>query len=336
MTKGDPTEDRVDAARERVGEAVTLLVALPRTKAGRSDAPRTGDVMPEYEIRKVKLDRVAGDKLRDLCRHALDQIVDAERVPYGVDTELTSGQVFALEGEADLGELALFRAAAERAATADPIAPSDLDGRVKFYAVVAGDDDRVAFVRKSDPQMHHKAGGFLLSGRDTLAVIEGPVFRLSTGFDFVLAPKWAYVLSQHRFEQLFRDTGLVAGHVVEWVTGVTDHLPMPDDSVDALKEAAARDSRLWRKLRSIHRRGHLTDVSIDQVREYAAGHGMDVDKVVSDGQLVFDPGERFTIMELLNEDLFRGPLTDELFEAQRKAEAGSARPPVGVRPRRRG
>lgn len=49
---------------------------------------------------------------------------------------------------------------------------------------------------------------------------------------------------------------------------------------------------------------------------------MDVDKVVSNGQLVFDPEERFTIMELLNEDLFRGPLTDELFEAQRKAGAG--------------
>ena len=322
MTTGDPTQGRVDAARERVGEAVTLLVALPRTKAGRSDAARAEDVLPEYEIRKVKLDRAAADVLRDLCRNTLDWIADAERVPYGVDAELASEQVFALDGEGDLGELSLFRDAAERAATADPIAPGDLDARVKFYAVVAGNDARVAFVRKSDPQMHHKAGSFLLSGRDTLAVIDGPVFRLFTGFDFVLAPDWAYVLSQHRFEQLFRDTGLVAGHVVEWVTGVTDHLPMPDDSVDALKGAAARDSRLWRKLRSIHRRGHLADVSIDQVREYADDHGMDVDKVISDGQLVFDPGERFTIMELLNEDLFRGPLTDELFEAQRKAEAG--------------
>lgn len=322
MTNGDPTDDRVEAARERVGQAVTLVVALPRPKEKRSDATQAEGHLPEYEIRKIKLDGAATDVLRDLCRNALDSIADAQRVPYGVDAELASGQVFTLDGEEDLGELSLFRDAAENAATADSIAPSDLDPRVKFYAVVAGDDDRVAFVRKSDPQMHHRSGSFLLSGRDTLAVIEGPVFRLSTSFDFVLAREWAYVLSQHRFEQLFRDTGLVAGHVVEWVTGVTEHLPMPDDSVDALKEAAARDSRLWRKLRSIHRRGHLADVSIDQIRKYAEDHGMDVDKVVSEDQLVFDPGERFTIMELLNEDLFRGPLTDELFEAHRKAEAG--------------
>lgn len=327
MTNGDnsPQDDaRLEQTRHRIDQAITLVVARSRTKTQQREATDAGEILPEYEIRKVKLSTTAGDALRDLCRKAVDRIADSERVPYGVDAELGSGEVFALDGEADLGELSLFRDAADRASTADAIRPKELSVREKFYAVVAGDEARIAFVRKSDPQMHHKAGKFYLGGRDTLAVIKGPVFRLFTDFDFVLAPDWAYVLSQHRFEQLFRETGLVAGHITEWVTGVTDHLPIRPDSVDALKQAAARDSRLWRRLRSIHRRGHLADVSIEQVRTYATDMDIEVNKVVEDDKLVFDPDERFTIMELLNEDLFRGPLTKERFEAQRKAEVGGA------------
>lgn len=309
------------AAEEQVGEAVTLVVARERRKREQEEAA-PDDPLPEFEVRKVKLDEPAADPMRDLCLETLGRIRDSEQVPYGVDAELGDDEVFFLEREEDLGELSLFRDAADRAATKESIAPSELDVRIKFYAVVVGDENRIAFIRKTDPQMEHKTGSsFLMSGRDTLRMIEGPVFKLSTTFDFVLAPDWAVVLSQHRFELLFRETGLVAGHVVEWVTGVTDYLPMPKDSVDALKEVAVRDSRLWRKLRSVHRRGHLAEVSIEQVRAYADEVDIDVEKVVEDGELVFDPSERFTIMDLLNEDLFRGPLTEELFEAQRKAEA---------------
>jgi hypothetical protein len=42
------------------------------------------------------------------------------------------------------------------------------------------------------------------------------------------------------------------------------------------------------------------------------------------GELVFDPAERFSFFHLLNEDLYRGALTDETFEAQRKTPAGDS------------
>ena len=43
--------------------------------------------------------------------------------------------------------------------------------------------------------------------------------------------------------------------------------------------------------------------------------------VVAGGRLTFDPAQRFSFLHLLNEDLYKGQLTDELFEAQRKARA---------------
>jgi hypothetical protein len=62
-------------------------------------------------------------------------------------------------------------------------------------------------------------------------------------------------------------------------------------------------------------------VTIDQVRDYAAQMNLEVEHLIDNGQLVFDPEERFTTLHLLNEDLFRGPLSEERFEAQRKTSA---------------
>ena len=100
--------------------------------------------------------------------------------------------------------------------------------------------------------------------------------------------------------------------------GITDHLPKASASVAALEEVALRDSRVWRKLREIRRRGHRASVDLKEVTRYAKRMGLDPKTIVQDGQLVFDPTNRFSFLHLLNEDLYKGPLT-EAFEAQRKA-----------------
>lgn len=55
------------------------------------------------------------------------------------------------------------------------------------------------------------------------------------------------------------------------------------------------------------------------MKEYAREVELDPDKIVVDGQLVFDPSDRFGFLHLLAEDLFTGRLTGETFESQRKS-----------------
>ena len=55
---------------------------------------------------------------------------------------------------------------------------------------------------------------------------------------------------------------------------------------------------------------------------YASLVGLDPDTVVAGDRLTFDPAQRFSFLHLLNEDLYKGQLTDELFEAHRKIPAG--------------
>ena len=149
-----------------------------------------------------------------------------------------------------------------------------------------------------------------------------PALSFAPGFDFLLSPAWAVILNQASFERLFREIGLIDKHVQGWVRGITDHLPMEPASEAELLRVAHEDSRTWRRLREIRRRGHLAQVDFSEVRRYAKRVGLDPASVVRDGQLVFDPAERFSFLHLLNEDLYRGPLTDVTFEAQRKAAAG--------------
>lgn len=60
-------------------------------------------------------------------------------------------------------------------------------------------------------------------------------------------------------------------------------------------------------------------MTVDRVKEYATSLGLDPDNFIEGGQLVFSEDDRFAMMSMLNEDLYRGPLSEGTFEAQRKA-----------------
>jgi hypothetical protein len=97
---------------------------------------------------------------------------------------------------------------------------------------------------------------------------------------------------------------------------------MRQADIEELRAMAVRDSRTWRRLREIEARGHLANVTIRDVRKYATEVGLDPDKIVAGDKLLFDVSQRFSFLHLLNEDLYNGHLSGELFESQRKAPAG--------------
>jgi hypothetical protein len=290
---------------QRVPQAVSLTV-------GRMLEDR-------LDVRRLLMEAAAAEAFREQCRLTRDRIASRTPTSYATNAELDEGEIFVIDDNDTLGEIAAFRQLAENLGNIPTTAPAELDTTVKLYAVAVGDDERVLFVRKTDPRLSHKAGRFLAIGAERLSRVEEPAFTFSSDFDFVLGSSWAVVLNQKSFEMLFRDIGLVQKHIDTWISGITDHLPMRATSIAQLREVAQRDSRTWRKLRDIKQRGHLAGVQLGEVRRYAKVVGLDPDKVVVNDELVFDPAERFSFLHLLNEDLYKGPLTEEVFEAQRKA-----------------
>ena len=272
------------------------------------------------EAHHLALDANAADGLREQCYVARDRISDGAPASYTATAELDAAEFFVIDDAQTLAELGTFRGLADNLGAIPQVRPSELDLTIKLYAVGLGNDsDRILFVRSTNPRLPHKAGGFFALAQERLTRIDEPVFTFLPSFDFVLGPNWAVVLDQRRFEVLFRQIGLVEQHVSTWIKGITDHLPMSASSIDSLREVALRDSRTWRRLRDIERRGHLAHVTLNQVAGYAGDIGLDPENVVVNGQLAFDPAERFSFLHLLNEDLYTGPLTGEAFESQRKS-----------------
>ena len=272
------------------------------------------------EAHHLALDDKAADGLREQCHIARDRISDGVAASYTATAELDTAEFFVIDDAQTLAELGAFRSLADNLGAIPQVSPSELDLTIKLYAVALGNDsDRILFVRRTNPRLPHKSGGFLAIAQERLTLIKEPVFTFLPSFDFVFGPNWAVVLDQRSFEVLFRQIGLVEQHVSTWIKGITDHLPMSTSSIESLRGVALRDSRTWRRLRDIESRGHLAYVTLDQVAVYAGEIGLDPEKVVVNGQLVFDPSERFGFLHLLNEDLYKGPLTGEAFESQRKS-----------------
>jgi len=300
--------DLVAAIGARIAEPVSLGVA-------RIDAD--GRVSGS----KLVLGDDAAEAFREQCRTVLDAIASGTPVPYSGGAELADHEFFVIDDRETLEGLAAVADLRDSIETLPLIRPADLDLTIQLYAVAAGTDDRILFVRRANPRIPFGTGRFLAIGRERLTSVGQPVFSFSARFDFVVGDGWVVVLDQPAFERVLRQVGLVEQNVCGWIEGITRHLPMPADDVDQLRKVALQDSRTWRRLREIEQRGHLAGVSLDQVRAYAASVGLDPDAVVAGDRLRFDPAQRFSFLHLLNEDLYKGQLTEKLFEAQRKIAA---------------
>ena len=299
----------VEAIESRIAEPVSLGVA---------HIDGDGRVVGS----KLLLSDDAADAFRDHCRATIHTIEAGTPRSYSSGAELANDEFFVIDDAETLAELAVIGDLRSSIETMPVIKPADLDHTIQLYAIAAGRDDRVLFVCRTNPQLSYRAGRFLAIGRERLARVGEPAFSFSPGFDFVIGEGWVIVLDQRHFEMLFREIGVVEQNISRWIEAITQHLPMDESDVDQLRKVALHDSRTWRRLREIEQRGHLAGVSLDQVRTYASLVGLDPDTVVAGDRLAFDPAQRFTFLHLLNEDLYKGQLTDELFESHRKTLAG--------------
>lgn len=299
-------KEQVTAALEAQISASLTLVVGQSTKDG-------------IGTRRVRLGKGA-DTFREQAQDTAARIAAGSPTPYTASAELDDGAYFLLDDQASLDELAQLHALVRDIGDIEPVSPRDLDSGIRLYAVGLGEGhDQVALIRRTDPRLAVKSGRFLAVARERLERVDEPVFTFSSDFDLVIASDWAVVLNQAAFERLARGTGIIERHVKTWITGITTHLPMDELSLGLLQQTALRDSRTWRRLRDIQRRGHLATVTIEQVTAYAKSVDLDPADIVRDGILHFDPSKRFGFLHLLSEDLYTGALTGERFESQRKA-----------------
>ncbi|MFS0701270.1 hypothetical protein AB6N24_14970 [Cellulomonas sp. 179-A 4D5 NHS] len=298
-------------------QAVSLVVGW-RTSSGR------------YNIRRLRLSQEVANDLRELTSDAAAQIIDREPESWAPDADLVretvlgmpltdidptpdltaehNGRTFfeELRGGADVPKL-----------EADKIPAATLS----FYSIAVGDTvgNRTVFLRRSNPQRSLKGGRRLTVYREQLVRVEEPLFGFDSIVDLVIHDDHMWVLSQTAFANLFREDKALTGQVPIWVGDVSASVPMTAGGAARLQAKALRDSRASRRLEAIARRGHLTSVTSQQLRDAMIEHDLDPDTLLdANGDLILDEADIPTILQFLNEDLFVGTLSSTAFRADKK------------------
>jgi hypothetical protein len=307
------TKWRPDLEEILVDEALALIVAW---KDGQ-----------ELEGARVRTAKGVTDALREACSATLSVVESYQAVGYGADALIESGEYMAVPMHVVEDESRDIVGFLEDASALDVLDPSDIPPKLWFYAAVIGDepDGRPAFVRKTNPYLSARPGKFFATLGETLTKIEEPLFILDdTRFDLVVLQDGLVVLNATPFETLFRGAPELTERIDVWSKAVTDHLPISPDSAAILKDAARRNSRFARRLRSIFEQGHLKGLTLTQLRQEAKNQDLDVASLFKGGKLVIDENtDTDTLLRLLNEDLFTGGLSGRKFAADRKRSRAS-------------
>jgi hypothetical protein len=193
------------------------------------------------------------------------------------------------------------------------------------YVIAVGDqpgagqpDERLLFVRKSDPTMNLERR-LAVFWDDTLRRIEYPLMTFDRNVDLVLAPgRGLLALNERAFELLFRESPELLARTPRLAHELARATNMTPASEQALVDAAVRYARVRRRVLAIAESGHLTSVTTAQLRAELRRQGLDPGRHLRRGQLHFEPDEVTPMLRVLNEDLLRGGLSGQLFEVERK------------------
>lgn len=207
----------------------------------------------------------------------------------------------------------------------DPIPEVEGDDALRktepyFYAFQIGSGDAsLTFLRKINPLRGLRKKRLAVLD-DELRLVNHTVFAFDDYADMVVTPTHLLIFNQTAFAAIFRGQAELEKMTKGWVEGIRATTPMTDASFAALLAKGKSDSRVTKRIESISRRGHLATLTTADLRRGMKKCDLDPKQYFNHaGELVFDEKSIPEVLKFLNEDMFKGVLTDAPFEVDSKA-----------------
>lgn len=192
-----------------------------------------------------------------------------------------------------------------------------------FYAFQFGTgDSSVTFLRRTNPMRGLRKRRLAILD-DELRLEGQPVFAFDEFADMIITNTHLLIFNQTAFAAIFRGQVELEKMTKEWVDTIRDSTPMTKNSYSALLAKGKGDSRLSKRIESISRRGHLATLTSSDLRKGMRKCDLDPQQYFNEAdELVFDEKTVREVLKFLNEDMFKGVLTEESFEVDSKAPRG--------------
>ena len=271
------------------------------------------------QVRRLPINKTVAQDLLQPITVTTDRLTNYNPAVYSPDLELDDEE-YAVVPREQLDPAGSLLANLETLAPPEAV-QNDLTRAMLFYALAVGPaSGRLVFVRRANPRANLGRKYMTLFG-DELSRVTSPLLSFDLDLiDLVLvAGKGLAVLSLKAYERLFRDSPELLARTPGKVAELNAVMPLTPAAQAALTEAAGRNSRIRARLLATLGRGYLTSVSKARLKAEMHKHGLDPAHHLVGGKLDFTADESLTIMQLLNEDLTVGGLSDTEFIINKKS-----------------
>jgi hypothetical protein len=286
---------------------IELVVARRKTKHGIAAAT-------------IPINRDVGDELRGIVTEVVDRVTEDRLTGRHWSAETSwENDEYQIVPRHKLDPDNPVLTALESPAIPDMSPDSLRDPTLLLYAIVAGSgDNRMLFIRKTNPRYSAGTRVFAILGGEHLSRIDYPLFSFDRRCDMILVPGHGLLsFTEIPFDQLFRDSPALQAKVTASASDLAPNL-MTADSTEVLAAAATRWARIRRKVLAMNERKHLGNVTAQDLKLELKRLGYNPNDYITKGMLDITDSNVQDVVRVLNEDLFKGGLSKERFEAERK------------------
>ncbi len=302
------------------------------------------------EARRLKdVKRDVSERLRAICGDTVSKLEGMGARDYFGNPELEENEEYfvidrtshiaraqvADQGEDNTTDIRQAEAAAQsdlqslvaNAWSHDKIGLSEIDRQFLFYAVVIDIDEEgpVGFVRKMNPRLRPKSGGFIAAiYADGVKTLEEVPLSFDGHFDVVVSKTSIAVLRQKPGISLFSDIDLIKETVPREVGALASAMPLPfaTGGKDALVEVCSDRPSLAKQLQRVSRSDEIQKVTPELFRAALKRHGLDTQRYLRRGCLVVPKEDVRTVLDVLESIYYETDFASE----PRRADRYSRRP----------
>jgi len=199
----------------------------------------------------------------------------------------------------------------------------DFVDRVRFYILIlSGPNRRVVLFRKynRNKELVRSRNLVMRLMGERYERLEEPTFQFDPNVDAILYREHLFILNKSNFQHIFRYYELLRAAAEESLEAV--RVAVPIDNFDAFRQSCLGHLQKLEKLRNIARKAYLQNVTMDDIKRTIADFELDIEVKTVNGEerLVFDAGDRWAILNLLDDAYLGSEMTGLKYETNSKRE----------------
>lgn len=205
----------------------------------------------------------------------------------------------------------------------------DLDGFVnslRFYVLIlSGDNHRAVLFRRYNRNKE------LLRSKNIVMKLIGeqydrlsePTFQFDPNLDAVLFGEHLIILNKSNFQHIFRYYEQLRQVAEQSLATIREHVPIAN--FEEFSDSCFAHLKKLEKLKNIAIKPYLAEITMDDIKETIEHFDLPIEVQINDGQeeLIFDPADRWGILNLLDDAYLGSRMTGLRYEVNSKREVQS-------------